>query len=55
MPTGCCLRPLFHSLFTHDCAAKYQNNHIIKYVNDTAVAGVINDNKHVNWLETTDC
>ena len=43
-PQGCMLSPLLCSLFTHDCVAMHTSNTIIKFSDDTAVAGLITNN-----------
>ena len=42
-PQGCCLSPLLYSLFTYDCVARFSNNIIIKFADDTTVIGLILD------------
>lgn len=36
---------------TYACCAKFGTNHIIKYVDDTAVAGLIQDDEDVAYRE----
>lgn len=36
---------------THDCCAKWNTNHIIKYVDDTTVLFPIQNNKENNYRE----
>ncbi|KAF0047721.1 hypothetical protein F2P81_001354 [Scophthalmus maximus] len=36
---------------THDCSAKFQTNLIIKYVDDTTVVGLIQDNEELAYRE----
>ncbi len=43
-PQGCVLSPLFFTLLTHDCTAKFSSNHIIKFADDTSVVGLISNN-----------
>ncbi|KAF7644299.1 hypothetical protein LDENG_00224440, partial [Lucifuga dentata] len=43
-PQGCLLGTLLFSLYTYDCKANHSSNHIIKFADDTAVIGLINDN-----------
>lgn len=45
-PQGCVLSPLLYTLFTHDCCITVPTNLIVKFVDDTTVLGLINnDNK----------
>lgn len=48
-PQGCCLSPLLYSLFTHDCAARFDNNSIIKFADDTTVIGLISNNDEMAY------
>lgn len=43
-PQGCVLSPLLYTLLTHDCAAHYSSNQIVKFADDTAVVGLIHNN-----------
>lgn len=46
VPQGCVLSPLLCTLFTHDCCITLPTNLIVKFVDDTTVLGLINnDNK----------
>ncbi len=40
-PQGCVLSPLLYTLYTHDCTPTYPNNAIIKFADETTVAGLI--------------
>ncbi|KAI4886874.1 hypothetical protein NFI96_032363, partial [Prochilodus magdalenae] len=40
---GCVLSPLSFTLLTHDCCAKYNSNHIIRFADDTTVVGLISN------------
>ncbi len=44
VPQGCVLSPLLYTPFTHDCCAFFPSNHIVKFVDDTMVLGLINNN-----------
>jgi hypothetical protein len=50
-PQGCMLSPLLFSLFTHDCVAKQDSNTVIKFVDDTTVRP-INDNDETAYRVT---
>jgi hypothetical protein len=39
----CVLSLLLYSLFTHACMARHDSNAIIKFVDDTTVVGLINN------------
>ncbi|KAK3530868.1 hypothetical protein QTP70_003634 [Hemibagrus guttatus] len=43
-PQSCMLSPLLFTLLTHDCAAMHSSSHIIKFVDDTTVVGLISKN-----------
>ena len=53
-PQGCELSPLLYSLFTHDCTAEHNSNTIIKFADDTTVAGLITDNDETSYKEGRD-
>ncbi len=42
-PQGCVLSPLLFTLLTHDCIARYNTNHIIKFADDTTVIRLISE------------
>ena len=42
-PQGCVLSPLLYTLLTHDCSARYQGSHVMKFADDTAVVGLISN------------
>ncbi|KAK3537404.1 hypothetical protein QTP70_008859 [Hemibagrus guttatus] len=48
---GCVLSPLLFTLLTHDCAAMHSSNHIIKFVDDTTVVGLISKNDESAYRE----
>ena len=48
---GCVLSPLLYSLFTHDCVAEHDSNTIIKFADDTTVAGLITNNDETTYRE----
>ncbi len=50
-PQGCVLSPLLFTLLTHDCTAKFNSNHIIKFVDDTSVVGLISNNDETQYRE----
>lgn len=47
-PEGCVLSPLLFSPLTHDYTARF---HIVKFVNDTAIVGLIKDNDKCAYTE----
>ena len=49
-PQGCVLRPLLHTLFTHDCSPIHNTN-IIKFADDTTVLGLIRNNDESTYRE----
>ena len=42
-PQGCVLSPLLYTLLAHDCSARYQGSHVMKFADDTAVVGLISN------------
>ncbi len=50
-PQGCVLSPLLFTLLTHDCTAKFNSNHIIKFADDTTVVGLISNNDETHYRE----
>lgn len=62
VPQGCVLSPLLFTLMTHDCGARYNSNHIIKFADDTTVVGLISNDddsayrdevhQFINWCDT---
>ncbi|KAF7645238.1 hypothetical protein LDENG_00208050 [Lucifuga dentata] len=50
-PQGCFLCPLLFSLLTHNCTAKFNTNHIIKFANDTTVVGLVSNNESAYRME----
>ena len=50
-PQGCVLSPLLFTLMTHDCRPRYSSNHILKYVDDTTVVGLIKNNNELAYRE----
>ncbi len=50
-PQGCVVSPLFFTLLTHDCTAKFSSNHIIKFADDTSVVGLISNNDETHYRE----
>ncbi len=49
-PQGCVLSPLLFTLLTHDCTAKFNSNHIIKFTDDTSM-GLISNNDETHYRE----
>lgn len=43
VPQGCVLSPLLCTLFTHDCCITLPTNLIVKFMDDTTVLGLINN------------
>ncbi|KAI4900272.1 hypothetical protein NFI96_023152 [Prochilodus magdalenae] len=50
-PQGCVLSPLLFILLTHDCAAKHNTNHIVKFADDTPAVGLITKNNETAYRE----
>ncbi len=50
-PQGYVLSPLLFTLLTHDCTAKFNSNHIIKFADDTSVVGLISNNDETQYRE----
>jgi len=50
-PQGGVLSPLLHSLYTHDCEARFSSNTIVKFADDTLVVGLIAANDEKAYLE----
>ncbi len=42
-PQGCVLSPVLYTLYTHDCSPVHLSNSIIKFADDTTVAGLISN------------
>ena len=42
-PQGCVSSPLLYIIYTNDCVATQENCSIIKYADDTAILGLLND------------
>ncbi len=45
------LSPLLYSLYTHDCVSSHSSTSIIKFVDDTVVLGLINNDDEAAYLE----
>ncbi|KAI4900497.1 hypothetical protein NFI96_007889, partial [Prochilodus magdalenae] len=50
-PQGCVLSPLLFTLLNHDCAAKHNTNHIVKFADDTSFVGLITKNNETAYRE----
>ncbi len=50
-PQGCVLSPLLHSLYTHDCVSSHSSTSIVKFVDDTVVLGLINNDDEAAYLD----
>ncbi|KAK3531145.1 hypothetical protein QTP70_013245 [Hemibagrus guttatus] len=50
-PHGCVLSPLLFTLLTHHCAATHSLNHIVKFVNEMTVVGLISKNDESAYRE----
>ena len=45
------LSPVLYSLYTHDCATRYNSNTIVKFADDTVVVGLITNNDERAYLQ----
>ncbi len=50
-PQGCVLSPLLYSLYTHDCVSSHSFTSIVKFVDDTVVLGLINNDDEAAYLD----
>ena len=50
-PQGCVLSPLLFTLLTHDCTPTYSANHMVKYVDDTTLVGLITKFDETHYRE----
>ncbi len=50
-PQGCVLSPLLYSLYTHDCVSSHSSTSIVKFVDDTVVLGLINNDDEAAYLD----
>lgn len=48
---GCVLSPLLYTLYTHDCTPTHLNNAIVKFADDTTVAGLISGGDETAYKE----
>ena len=46
-PQGCVSSPLLYIIYTNDCKASFENCLVVKYADDTAVIGLLNDSESV--------
>ena len=50
-PRGCVLSPLLYFLYTHDCTTVHHSNTIVKFADDTTVAGFISGGDEPTYRE----
>ncbi|KAF0035461.1 hypothetical protein F2P81_013219 [Scophthalmus maximus] len=48
-PQGFVLSPLLFMLLTHDCTPSFSSNHIVKFVDDTTVVGLISNSDETHY------
>eukprot|EP00061_Rhincodon_typus_P003520 g20281.t1 len=51
---GCVLSPLLHSLYSHNCVAKFQMNAIYKFADDTTMVGQLSNNNMSEYRKETE-
>ena len=44
-PQGCVSSPLLYIIYTNDCKSSYENCLVVKYADDTAIVGLLNDSE----------
>ncbi len=42
-PQGCVLSPLFYILYTNDCHSVTENQHFVKFADDTVIVSLLNN------------
>lgn len=51
VPQSCVLSPVLYTLYTHNCAAIHSSNTLIKFADDTTIAGLISNNSEAPYRE----
>ena len=52
-PQGCVLSPLLYTLFTYDCVSAFDDCLVVKFADDTTVAGLIHGSDETNYRTQT--
>ena len=50
VPQGCVLAPLLFTLYTNDCSSNFPSSSIIKYADDTAIVGKVNNDDSNDFM-----